>query len=118
MNKKEKGIILDTYRRVKEINFYTGINKEDSTRDIGIMLIKLNLSDEKNQIDNEFYYKENNFSFLQKEGYNRLCEIAKTYLGYMPLAEDVEEMVYQLEYSLSEEHKKNIETCIKMIHIR
>jgi hypothetical protein len=115
MNKKEKGIILDTYRRVKEINLHTGIDKDDSIRDIGMMLIKLNLSDDKKQIDNEIYYKKNNFSFMQKEGYNRLCEIAKIYIGYLPLAEDVEELIYHLEYNFTEEHKKNILACMKMI---
>ena len=79
------------------------------------MLIKLNLSDEKNQIDNEFYYKENNLSFMQKEGYSRLCEIVKTYLGYLPLAKDVQEIIFHLEYSLSDEHKKNVLACMEMI---
>jgi hypothetical protein len=52
---------------------------------------------------------------MQKEGYNRLCEIVKEYIGYLPLAEDVEELIYHLEYNFTEEHKKNILACMKMI---
>ena len=115
MNKREKQIILDAYRRVREINLNTGIDKDDSIKDIGMMLINLNLVNEKVEIDNEIFFKKNNLKFIQKEGYKNLSYIVSKYIGYLPYVEDVEEIAYHLEYTFTEEHRKIVENCIKMI---
>ena len=114
MNKKEIKIIEDNYYELLTINKNL-YNKEDSIIEYKKLMTALGL--EKNIVDIEykFFFENNNLTFLQKEGYNRLREIINNYSDYPVDHNNIIEYAYNLEYEFTDEHRKNAHVCIKMI---
>ena len=57
------------------------------------------------------------YSKMQRSGYERLIEIiAKYNNNNIVNIEDIEEILFSIEFELTEEHKKNIEACYKLIN--
>ena len=116
MNKKEIKIIENNYHELLIINNHMGNDyKEDVIVEYKKLMNALGLEKNMVNIEYEFYFKHDNLNFLQIEGYNRLREIISKYSDYAVDYNSIIEYAYNLEYELTEEHRKNMYACIKLI---
>ena len=117
MNKKEKLILLNTYKE-EYVLLKNGFDyKIDSIRTLKNLLNQLGLSNNRIEIENNIYFEINNIKGIAKAGYERLIEIIAKYNNDNIInVEDIEEILLAIEFELTEEHKGNIEACYKLIN--
>ena len=117
MNKKEKSILLNTYKE-EYVLLKNGFDyKIDSIRTLKNLLNQLGLSNDRIEIENNIYFEINNIKGMVKAGYERLIEIIAKYNNDNIInVEDIEEILLAIEFELTEEHKGNIEACYKLIN--
>ena len=117
MNKKEKLILLNTYKE-EYVLLKNGFDyKIDSIRTLKNLLNQLGLSNNRIEIENNIYFEINNIKGIAKAGYERLIEIIAKYNNDNIInVEDIEEILLAIEFDLTEEHKGNIEACYKLIN--
>ena len=117
MNKKEKSILLNTYKEEYTLLKNGFDYKMDSIRTLKHLLNQLGLNNDRIEIENNIYFEINNIKGMVKAGYERLIEIiAKYNNNNIVNIEDIEEILFNIELELSDEHKKNIEACYKLIN--
>lgn len=117
MNKKEKSILLNTYKEEYTLLKNGFDYKMDSIRTLKHLLNQLGLNNDRIEIENNIYFEINNIKGMAKAGYERLIEIIAKYNNNIIVnAEDIEEILFSIEFELSDEHKKNIEACYKLIN--
>ena len=112
MTKNEKNILLEEYGYQyqieqlmdKDIKFYKNV------------LDKLELHNDRINIENEVYYMKNELSTVKSSTYENLKDIiAKFNDGKRVNAEVMEVYLDEIEYQATEEHKKCIKASKKII---
>ena len=117
MNKKEKSILLNTYKEEYTLLKNGFDYKMDSIRTLKNLLNQLGLNNDRIEIENNIYFEINNIKGMQRSGYERLIEIIAKYNNNNIInIEDIEEMLFNIELELTEENKKNVEACYKLIN--
>lgn len=117
MNKKEKSILLNTYKEEYTLLKNGFDYKMDSIRTLKNLLNQLGLNNDRIEIENNIYFEINNIKGMVKAGCERLIEIITKYNNdNIVNIEDIEEILFAIELELTEEHKKNIEACYKLIN--
>lgn len=117
MNKKEKETILSQYERILYVNeITTNGDKFDSTREFAILLKNLGLENEKIEVENNIYFKKHNLNYIQIEGYKSLIKIISKYINRNINVTDIEEMLDNIEFEITETDKKGIQKCYNLIN--
>ena len=117
MNKKEKSILLNTYKEEYTLLKNGFDYKMDSIRTFKHLFNQLGLNNDRIEIENNIYFEINNIKGMVKAGYERLIEIIAKYNNdNIVNIEDIEEILFSIEFELTEEHKKNIKACYKLIN--
>jgi len=107
MNKKEKDIILNTYREIYNIHNVLKIDKTDTLRDFKFMLKNLNLTKDMYMIENEIIAEQNNLSLTVKEMFRMIFETFAKYNVYVNYNIEEINMYYDnLQYEFTEEEIK------------
>ena len=107
MNKKEKGIILDTYKNMYYCNMIVQIDKLDAIRELKIMIDKLELKKERYEIENEIISERDGIKATAKYMYESIFEVFTKYEKYVHYDLNDIEMCYDnLEYKMTEEERK------------
>ena len=114
MNKKEKSIIMKRYEEILEVS--TMFDKKDSIFEFKCLMMALDLENEMKIVENNHFLKNNNLSFLQKEGYSTLCDIIMKYNGAKVVEfENIIEYYNEYWLEMSAEHQKCADICLNMI---
>ena len=117
MNKKEKSILLNTYKEEYTLLKNGFDYKMDSIRTFKHLFNQLGLNNDRIEIENNIYFEINNIKGMKRSGYERLIEIIAKYNNdNIVNIEDIEEILFNIEFELTEEHKKNIKACYKLIN--
>lgn len=117
MNKKEKSILLNTYKEEYTLLKNGFDYKMESISTLKFLLNQLNLNNDRIEVENNIYFEVNNITGMQRSGYKRLIEIIAKYNNNNVInVEDIEETLFNIEFELTEEHKSNIKACYKLIN--
>lgn len=106
MNKKEKSVILDTYKNILEVQRITGIDKADSIREFKFMLDKLGLKLDRYIIENKIIAKEMELTGIQEEAYEMIFNDCIKYGIYENYGNDLLNSLYELELEMTDEQIK------------
>ena len=114
MKKSEISIIMKNYGEILEVS--TRFDKEDSKREFKCLMIALGLENEMKIVENNHFIKVNEYSYMQEQGYSTLLDIVMKYNDAKVVEyEYIVDMVDEFWFDLSEEHKKNVNACLRMI---
>lgn len=112
MTKKEKNILLEEYGYQYQIEKL--MNKD--IRFYKQVLDKLGLHNDRINIENEVYYMKNGLSTVKSSTYENLNDIIEKYNdGKRVNVEVMEVYLDEIEYQVTEEHKKCIKAGKKII---
>lgn len=114
MNKKEKSIMLNSYKQILDA-VGRGFDKEDSKREIKSLLLDLGLEKDLIQLENKYFYEENNLTSMQVEGYENLNSILYKYTNRITEADNIFNVLENIKYNFTDEHKKCSQACINLI---
>ncbi|MDY5098764.1 MULTISPECIES: hypothetical protein [Clostridia] len=115
MNKKERNIILDTYKTILEIQSNTGIDKTDAIKEFKPMLDNLGLKADRYSIENKIIAKEMNLTGIKEEAYEMMFNDLVKYGIYENYGENLLNEIYNLELEMSDEQLKCNKARINII---
>ena len=106
MNKNEKNIILNTYKD-KYYSNTIGIDNKNTTTTLKILLDKLNLKEERYNIENEIISYNNNYGKITTDTFKMVIDDFKKYNVYVNYdIDDIENYYYDLTYKMTDEEVK------------
>lgn len=118
MNKKERKIILDTYKTIYRIHEIVKIDKSDSIREFKYLLDVLGMEKERYMIENEIIAERDNLTYMQKEMYSLIFETFSKYGKYIHYDLEEIDMYYNdLQFKMTDEenrcHKNQVHSILQ-----
>ena len=114
MKKSEISTIMSHYGEILELS--TRFDKEDAKIEIKRLMKLLGLDNEMKIVENNHFIKVNKLSYMQEQGYSTLLDIIMKYNGGKIVEyECIEVIIDEMWFELTDEHKKNVEACLRMI---
>ena len=114
MKKSEISIMMKRYGELLEIS--TLFDKSDSIREFKGLFAALDLKNEMKIVENNHFIKVNECSYMQEQGYSTLLDIIMKYNGAKVVEyERIFDMLDNYWYEMTDEHKKNVRACQRMI---
>lgn len=106
MNKKEKRIILNTYKQ-KYYAHTIGIDNKNTITTLKMLLNELNLKEERYNIENEIISCNNNYGKITTDTFKMVFDDFKKYNVYVNYnIDDIENYYYDLTYKMTDEEIK------------
>lgn len=107
MNKKEKNIILENYKRAYHSQEILKNNKDDTRRTLKFMLDDLGLKKERYIIENEIISERDNISYMNKETYKMIFDTFLRHEKYIHYdLDEIDQYYFDLQYEMTDEENK------------
>ena len=115
MKLNEKRIIMKQYAMILDL-ISQGFDKFDTKTEFSVLMRNLGLEKERIIVENEHFIKENCLNFIAEDTYATLNNIVRQYNNDEIVEYDIIlSFVEELKYEMSEEHRKNVEACLRIL---
>lgn len=106
MNKKEKAILLDSYKRIYYTHELVGIDKSDSIHEFKFILNNLGLELDRYIIENKIIAEKMELKPTQEEAFEMMFNDCIKYGRYENYGKHLVGAVEELKFNMTEEEKK------------
>ena len=117
MNKKEKEIIINTYKDIIYSAEILNFDYTDTKRKFKHLLDQLNLKNERYQVENEIISLKNEYNYIIRETFGLIYNTFKKYNQYVNYDLDMICIIFDdLQFKMTEEEIKCHKARIKVIN--